>query len=267
MPTDGLHRASTSSWTSPALGLPGTSTYTEPDGTFELVQHPRRQLRTGGRIRPTRASTPCSSAAWRGAHLKLRLQRNEPSCGALLQLVSVAQMMVPESAEKLYRKATTAFEHGKYDKSKSCSTPLCKSIRSAPKRSPSRLRSKCRREICGGAAGPRERRCTSIPITATPTWSWAPSTTIRAGSTTPCASPQRSLTPVPKFVAGILRNGQGERSAKGCTKRGSTGRAGAAAQRQQLCRRSPDQGLRPAAHALLQGREVRTAGVPVARTE
>ena len=50
-------------------------------------------------------------------HLKLRLQRSLTPADDPPPTVSVAQMMVPQSAQKLYRKAQAAFKEQKYEKS------------------------------------------------------------------------------------------------------------------------------------------------------
>lgn len=99
----------------PLTALPVTSTYTERDGTFELYNIPKGNYELVAESTDSLASpvivTPGES------HLELRLQPGGPPAEQFPQTVSVAQMMVPESAQRPYRKAMTAFKIQQYDKS------------------------------------------------------------------------------------------------------------------------------------------------------
>ncbi len=98
--------------------LPVTSTYTESDGTFELYNIPEGSYELVAESIDSRADDRVQVQPGE-PQLKLILHRNGSPDQNLMPTVSVAQMMVPESAERLFRKARVAFEHRKYDKSKS----------------------------------------------------------------------------------------------------------------------------------------------------
>ncbi len=99
----------------PFTALPITSTYTERDGTFELYNIPKGNYELVAESTDALASpvfvTPGES------HLKLRLQPGGSPEEQLTTTVSVAQMMVPESAQKPYRKAQAAYKEQQYGKS------------------------------------------------------------------------------------------------------------------------------------------------------
>lgn len=99
----------------PVTAIPITSTYTEPDGSFELYNIPNGSYELVAESTDSLANpvivTPGES------HLKLRLERSAPAVQQLTPTISVAQMMVPESARKPYRKALDAFKKKQYDKS------------------------------------------------------------------------------------------------------------------------------------------------------
>lgn len=96
--------------------MPVSSTYTEPDGTFELYNIPEASYELLAESTDSCADDHIQVQSGQ-AQLQLR-QRNGP-LETDAPTVSGAQMMVPPSAEKLYRKATDAFRRGKYDKAKS----------------------------------------------------------------------------------------------------------------------------------------------------
>jgi tetratricopeptide (TPR) repeat protein len=99
----------------PFTALPITSTYTERDGTFELYNIPKGNYELVAESTDSLASpvivTPGES------HLKLRLQPDGLPVEQIAPTISVAQMMVPESAQKPYRKAQEAYKKQQYDKS------------------------------------------------------------------------------------------------------------------------------------------------------
>ena len=98
--------------------VPVTSTSTQPDGTFELYNIPEGSYEVVAESANAHANDPVQVQAGQ-SQLKLVLQRNAGPEQTFAPTVSVAQMMVPESAAKLYRKAHAAFEHRNYDKAKS----------------------------------------------------------------------------------------------------------------------------------------------------
>jgi tetratricopeptide (TPR) repeat protein len=99
----------------PFTALPITSTYTERDGTFELYNIPKGNYELVAESTDALASPVIVQPG--ESHLKLRLERSEPPVEQLPPTVSVAEMMVPESAQKPYRKAMMAYKHQQYDKS------------------------------------------------------------------------------------------------------------------------------------------------------
>lgn len=99
----------------PFTALPITSTYTERDGTFELYNIPNGNYELVAESTDALVSPVIVQPG--ESHVKLRLERSAPPPEQLPPTVSVAEMMVPESAQKPYRKAMTAFKHQQYDKS------------------------------------------------------------------------------------------------------------------------------------------------------
>jgi tetratricopeptide (TPR) repeat protein len=98
--------------------IPVTSTYTEEDGAFELYNIPGGSYELVAESKDARIDQHVQLQSGE-SQVELRLPHNTSAIREAVPTVSVAQMMVPESAQKLLRKALTAFEHGKYDKSKS----------------------------------------------------------------------------------------------------------------------------------------------------
>ncbi len=84
--------------------LPVTSTYTESDGTFELYNIPAGDYELLAESADSRADDTVTVQS-ESASLNLRLQHDAPAAPELDSTVSVVQMMVPTSAQKLYRKA------------------------------------------------------------------------------------------------------------------------------------------------------------------
>lgn len=86
--------------------LPVTSTYTESDGTFELYNIPAGDYELLAESADSRADDIVTAQS-ESAPFKLRLQHDAPAAPELDPTVSVVQMMVPTSAQRLYRKALT----------------------------------------------------------------------------------------------------------------------------------------------------------------
>jgi tetratricopeptide (TPR) repeat protein len=101
-----------------STALPVTSTYTQTDGTFELYNIPSGDYELVAESTDSLTANPVTVQAGQSS-LRLRLSRNAPATPEIVPTVSVAQMMVPTSAQKLYRKAQSAFNDNKYDKSTS----------------------------------------------------------------------------------------------------------------------------------------------------
>ena len=98
--------------------VPISSTDTERDGTFELYNIPSGAYELVAESNDSETSDPVTVNAG-DSRLQLRLPRNAPPPQALTPVVSVAQMMVPESAQKYFRKAKAAYKQGKLDKARS----------------------------------------------------------------------------------------------------------------------------------------------------
>jgi tetratricopeptide (TPR) repeat protein len=98
----------------PSTALPVGSTYTERDGSFELYNIPSGRYEVVAESKDALAN-PVSVESGE-LHLKLRLQRRSSPMDDLPPTVSVAQMMVPASAQKLYSKALADYREQKYDK-------------------------------------------------------------------------------------------------------------------------------------------------------
>jgi tetratricopeptide (TPR) repeat protein len=98
-----------------STALPITSTYTQTDGTFELYNIPAGNYEVVAESTDSLTTNPVTVQDGRSS-LRLRLSRNPPA-PVSPPTISVTQMMVPTSAQKLFRKAQTAFNDEKYDKS------------------------------------------------------------------------------------------------------------------------------------------------------
>ena len=97
-----------------STALPITSTYTQVDGTFELYNIPSGDYELVAESTDSFTVNPVAVQSGQSS-LRLRLSRSAPTPG-LDPTVSVAQMMVPSSAQKLFRKAQNAFNDHTYDK-------------------------------------------------------------------------------------------------------------------------------------------------------
>jgi tetratricopeptide (TPR) repeat protein len=113
-PASGIHVELDEARTS----LPVTSTYTRTDGTFELYNIPAGDYEVVAESTDLLTANPVTLQSEQPS-LQLRLSHNTPAGPELAATISVAQMMVPTSAQKLFRKAQAAFNDHKYDKSAS----------------------------------------------------------------------------------------------------------------------------------------------------
>lgn len=93
--------------------VPVTSTYTQPDGTFELYNIPQGNYEVIADSRDSEVSDQVSLHPGK-AGVELRLPANQIAPNPLDATVSVAQMLVPFSAQKMYNKAYKCFRNGKY---------------------------------------------------------------------------------------------------------------------------------------------------------
>ena len=98
--------------------IPVGSTYTQPDGAFELYNIPGGSYELVAESKDARVDQHVQFQSGE-SEVQLRLPRNASPTPNMAPTVSVVQMLVPESAQKLLQKALAAFEHGRYDKSKS----------------------------------------------------------------------------------------------------------------------------------------------------
>jgi tetratricopeptide (TPR) repeat protein len=94
--------------------IPVYSTYTQPDGSFELYNIPQGNYEVVADADSSIVSNSVSVDAQRPS-LELRLPPKGSPSTSPEPTVSVAQMLVPSSAQKLYDKAYAAFQSGKYD--------------------------------------------------------------------------------------------------------------------------------------------------------
>lgn len=97
--------------------IPVTSTYTERDGSFALYNIPTGSYEVVAESKDSLVSDTVTVQPG-AAQLDLRLPRNQSPVSAFAPTVSVAQMMVPEGAQKHYRKANAAFTKGDLDKAR-----------------------------------------------------------------------------------------------------------------------------------------------------
>lgn len=100
-----------------STAMPVTSTYTEQDGTFEIYNIPRGNYEVVAESESAEVSDQVSLDSSRSS-LQLRLPRDVNPVPFSAPTISVAQMLVPEKAQKLYRKARQEFARGKYAQSK-----------------------------------------------------------------------------------------------------------------------------------------------------
>ncbi len=94
--------------------MPMTSTYTQPDGTFELYNIPHGEYEVIAESANSEVSNPVSFDSGQ-PNLQLRLPKSVSAPDPLDATTSVARMMVPSRAQRLYQRAVNDFNHGKYE--------------------------------------------------------------------------------------------------------------------------------------------------------
>jgi tetratricopeptide (TPR) repeat protein len=94
--------------------VPVTSTYTQSDGTFELYNIPQGNYEVIAESSSSQVSNPLSFETGQ-SHLQLQFPSSTTAANQLDATTSVARMMVPPRAERLYQRALTDFNRGKYD--------------------------------------------------------------------------------------------------------------------------------------------------------
>ena len=97
-----------------ATAIPVTSTYTQPDGSFELYNIPKGNYEVVAESVDSQVSNAVQVDAERPS-LELQLPKTSSSPDLLDATTSVARMLVPAKAQRLYNRALTEFTHGKYD--------------------------------------------------------------------------------------------------------------------------------------------------------
>ncbi|HUI84086.1 MAG TPA: tetratricopeptide repeat protein [Candidatus Binatia bacterium] len=97
-----------------STAVPVTSTYTQQDGTFELYNIPKGNYELVAESENSEVSDQISVQPDRSLELRFPKGTAQPDSPAAI--VSVAQLLVPEKAAKMYRKALEAFHEGNYQK-------------------------------------------------------------------------------------------------------------------------------------------------------
>ena len=98
----------------PSTALPVTSTYTQPDGTFELYNIPKGNYEVIAESADMQVSGAVALDTERPS-LELRLPKDAPAPIAMDATTSVAHLLVPAKAQRLYNRASAHFTAGKYD--------------------------------------------------------------------------------------------------------------------------------------------------------
>ena len=98
----------------PSTAVPVTSTYTQPDGTFELYNIPKGNYEVIAESADSQVSGSIAVEPGRPS-LQLQLPGGKSASAPLDATISVARMLVPPRAQKLYRRAFNYFNAGKYD--------------------------------------------------------------------------------------------------------------------------------------------------------
>ena|SRR5271165_3105517 len=98
----------------PSTAMPVTSTFTQADGTFELYNIPKGNYEVIAESLNSEVSNPISVDTERPS-LELQLPKSTSEPGPLDATTSVARMLVPSKAQRLYNRAFNDFNHGKYD--------------------------------------------------------------------------------------------------------------------------------------------------------
>ena len=238
----------------PFTALPITSTYTERDGTFELYNIPKGNYELVAESTDSLASpvivTPGES------HLKLRLQPDGLPAEQLAPTISVAQMMVPESAQKPYRKAQEAYKKQQYDKSLNL---VNEALQIEPRFADALTLRGYIELISGDITSAQQDFENAVHVDPNCEKAYLGLGTAynhQGRFDDAMRASQRSLSLSPKSWQAYFRNGQGVDRQWYVRSGVAIGAAGPAPQRQQFCRGASNQGLRAGADAHVQGREV-----------
>jgi len=97
-----------------STAIPLSSTYTRQDGTFELYNIPKGNYEVIADSVDSQVSDEVSVQPGK-PEVELRFPASREASMFSDDVISVARMMVPPSAQKMYDKAYRAFEKGKYD--------------------------------------------------------------------------------------------------------------------------------------------------------
>lgn len=98
-----------------STAIPVGSTFTDHDGTFELYNIPQGEYEVIAESDNSEVSSEVSVQSSRPT-LQLRFRRNSSAADDLDPTISVARMLVPQRAQKMYARAYTDFMKGKFDK-------------------------------------------------------------------------------------------------------------------------------------------------------
>lgn len=94
--------------------LPVSSTYTQQDGSFELYNIPQGNYEVIAASADSQVSNPVLVTE-RQTALQLQLPKSVSGPNLLDATTSVARMLVPSQAQRLYNRAVDDFTRGKYD--------------------------------------------------------------------------------------------------------------------------------------------------------
>jgi len=97
-----------------STAMPVTSTYTQPDGTFELYNIPTGNYEVIAESCDAEVSNPVSVET-KPSSLELQLPASNAAASPLDAATSVARMLVPGKAQKFYDRAFASFSASKYD--------------------------------------------------------------------------------------------------------------------------------------------------------
>jgi len=98
----------------PSTSMPVTSTFTQPDGSFELYNIPKGNYEVVAESADLQIINPILVDSERPS-LELQLPKTASSPGPLDATTSVVHMLVPAKAQRLYNRAFTDFSRGKCD--------------------------------------------------------------------------------------------------------------------------------------------------------
>jgi len=98
----------------PSTAIPVISTYTQPDGTFELYNIPQGNYEVIAESSDSEVSRPVSVQTGRPT-LELHFPGSDSGASSPEATVSVARMLVPSRALRMYRQALKDFNADKFD--------------------------------------------------------------------------------------------------------------------------------------------------------